>query len=84
MFGLVVSLLVIGASALPAAAHGQPGPQAPPQAQGRPVTVLPACPAIGVTRPTYVEEFQDGQVICAGMQRPRRKETVWEIKWLTW
>lgn len=60
-------------------AHAALLPDAPPQAHGRHVTVLPACPEVPLpwnVKSAYVEEFQHGVIVCASEEGDRFAATM--------
>lgn len=74
-------LLTAGVAMLAFAGTAQaaPTPDASPQAHGRHVTVLPACPEVPLpwnTKSAYVEVWDHGVIICAGPEGNRFAATM--------
>jgi len=69
----------LAAMLTPSIAAATPRPDAPPQAHGRPVTILPACPPVQLpwnVKTAYIEEFQNGRIVCASAEGSRYAATM--------
>lgn len=75
----IIAAIIMAALTSPALANATPHPDASPQAHGRTVTLLPACPAVQIPwheKHAYVEELRHGVIVCASEEGNRFAATM--------
>jgi hypothetical protein len=76
---ICLAVVCLAALLTPSVAAATPLPDASPQAHGRHVTVLPACPEVPIpwnVKHAYVEIWQGNTILCASLEGNRYAATM--------